>query len=142
MLLDYVVSVPILHEGASYTPLATLVIATLVSVPSTYLLVSSRIKLAHARDELAKASETAINANVSKTMFFANMSHELRTPLNAIIGFSELLGADMFANKRVEYARLIRSSGLHLLDLVNDLLEISRMEAGKLQLREEDISIS
>jgi signal transduction histidine kinase len=142
MLLDFVVSVLILHESNDYTPLATLAIATLVSVPSTYVLVSSRIKLAHARDELAKASETAINANVSKTMFFANMSHELRTPLNAIIGFSELLGADMFASKRTEYARLIRSSGLHLLDLVNDLLEISRMEAGKLQLREEDISIS
>jgi signal transduction histidine kinase len=142
MLLDYVVSVPILREGTAYTPLATLVIATIVSVPSTYLLVSSRIKLSHARDELATARDAAINANLSKTMFFANMSHELRTPLNAIIGFSELLGADMFASRRVEYAGLIQSAGVHLLDLVNDLLEISRMEAGKLQLREEEISIA
>jgi signal transduction histidine kinase len=75
-------------------------------------------------------------------MFFANMSHELRTPLNAIIGFSELLGADIFAAKRTEYAGLIHSSGLHLLDLVNDLLEISRMEAGKLQLRDEPVAIA
>lgn len=142
MLLDYMVSVPLLHEGAGYTPLATLVIATLVSVPSTYVLVSSRIKLAHARDELASARDAAINANLSKTMFFANMSHELRTPLNAIIGFSELLGTEMFASRRAEYAGLIRSSGTHLLDLVNDLLEISRMEAGKLQLREEEISLA
>lgn len=141
MLLDYVVSVPILHEGAAYTPLATLLIATIVSVPSTYLLVSSRIKLLHARDELATARDAAINANLSKTMFFANMSHELRTPLNAIIGFSELLGADMFASRRVEYAGLIHSAGVHLLDLVNDLLEISRMEAGKLQLREEETAV-
>lgn len=142
MLLDYFVSVPILHEGAGYTPLATLLISTIVAVPSTYLLVSSRIKLLHARDELAKARDAAINANLSKTMFFANMSHELRTPLNAIIGFSELLGADVFASRRVEYAGLIHSAGVHLLDLVNDLLEISRMEAGKLQLREEKTSIA
>jgi len=76
---------------------------------------------------------------LSKTLFFANMSHELRTPLNAIIGFSQLLETDVFAGKRVEYARLIRESGQHLLDLVSDLLDISKIEAGRLQLDDADV---
>jgi two-component system cell cycle sensor histidine kinase PleC len=142
MAADYLITIRLLHAYASYTPLITLAVATLVSVPVTYGMVSSRCNLREARDELARARDAAINANLSKTMFFANMSHELRTPLNAIIGFSDLLGTDIFAAKRVEYAQLIHDSGMHLLDLVNDLLEISRMEAGKLQLREESVQLS
>lgn len=69
------------------------------------------------------------------------MSHELRTPLNAILGFSELLASDIFAGKRVEYAHLIHSSGTHLLDLVNDLLDLSRIEAGKLELHSEILNL-
>ena len=141
MLTDYAITIGLLHDQQGYTPGVTFSVAAIVTFPTTYALVRGRINLRHARDELAKARDAAINVNLSKTMFFANLSHELRTPLNAIIGFSDLLQADIFAGKRVEYARLIHSSGVHLLDLVNDLLEISRMEAGKLQLREERVSV-
>jgi signal transduction histidine kinase len=69
------------------------------------------------------------------------MSHELRTPLNAIIGFAQLLESDVFAAKRPEYARLVHDAGQHLLDLVNDLLDVSKIEAGKLQLDESDLPL-
>ena len=141
MALDYLVTIRLLHNAANYTPLSTLAIAAIVTLPTTYALVSSRYNLRHARDDLARARDAAINAGLAKTMFFANMSHELRTPLNAIIGFSDLLATDVFANRRVEYAKLIHASGEHLLDLVNDLLDISRLEAGKIQLREESFAI-
>ena len=140
MLADYVITILILHAYQSYTPLETFLIATIVALPTTYILVSSRLNLRKARDDVASARDAAINANLSKTLFFTNMSHELRTPLNAILGFSELLTSDVFAGKRVEYARLIHSSGAHLLDLVNDLLDISRIEAGKLDLHSEAIN--
>jgi signal transduction histidine kinase len=134
MIVDYVVTILLLHDRQGYTPLITLCIATLVSIPTIYVLISGRFNLRRARDELAAARDAAINANLSKTLFFANMSHELRTPLNAIIGFSQLLETDIFAAKRAEYARLIRDSGQHLLELVNDLLDISKIEAGRFQL--------
>jgi signal transduction histidine kinase len=141
MLTDYIVTVLVLRDLESYTPFITLFIATIVTLPVTYVLVGSRYNLRRARDELAAARDAAINANLSKTLFFANMSHELRTPLNAILGFSELLTTDIFADRRVEYARLIHASGAHLLDLVNDLLDISRIESGKLTLHDENVAI-
>jgi len=141
MLADYLVTILLLRDYQGYTPLITLCIATLVSTPVTYVLVSNVYKLRAARDELAAARDAAVKANLSKTMFFANMSHELRTPLNAIIGFSQLLETDVFAAKRVEYARLIQQSGKHLLDLVNDLLDISKMEAGRFELEDTELSL-
>jgi two-component system cell cycle sensor histidine kinase PleC len=142
MIVDYVVTIVVLDDPRGYTPLVTLFIATLVSLPTTWVLVSSRLNLRNARDELAAARDAAIGANSSKTTFFANMSHELRTPLNAIIGFSQLLETDVFASRRVEYAKLIHGSALHLLELVNDLLDVSKIEAGKMTLEESEISLS
>jgi cell cycle sensor histidine kinase DivJ len=95
------------------------------------------IALRRARDDLAAARDAAIEASRAKTNFLANMSHELRTPLNAILGFAELLSINGFAERRVEYAQLIHGSGTHLLGLVNDLLDLSRIEAGKLELQNE-----
>jgi signal transduction histidine kinase len=142
MLADYLITIQLLHAYANYTPLATLAIAVVVSFPTTYVLVSSRVNLRKARDEVADARDAAVNANMSKTLFFANMSHELRTPLNAILGFSELLGSDIFAERRAEYAALIHGAGRHLLDLVNDLLDLSRIEAGKLELHTETLDFA
>ena len=142
MLADYVVTILLLRDYQGYTPLITLCISTLVSTPVTYVLVRSMYSLRAARDALAAARDDAVRANLSKTMFFANMSHELRTPLNAIIGFSQLLETDVFAARRVEYARLIHEAGGHLLDLVNDLLDISKMEAGRFQLEETNLSLA
>jgi PAS domain S-box-containing protein len=99
------------------------------------------IALRRARDDLAAARDAAIEASRTKTNFLANMSHELRTPLNAIIGFAELLSMNGFADRRAEYAQLIQGSGTHLLGLVNDLLDLSRIEAGKLELQSEIVSV-
>ncbi|HEX2593286.1 MAG TPA: HAMP domain-containing sensor histidine kinase [Rhizomicrobium sp.] len=142
MLADFVITIAILRDFTAYTPLVTFSIASVVSFPTTYALVSSRVNLQKARDELAITRDAAINANLSRTLFFTNMAHELRTPLNAIIGFSEMLGSDTFVNKRVEYAKLIHGSGTHLLTLVNDLLDVSRIEAGKLQLHFETVDFA
>lgn len=88
--------------------------------------------------ELAAAEE----ANRAKSLFLAKMSHELRTPLNAIIGFSEIIRGESSHGTTVrEYAGDIHEAGEHLLRIVNDVLDISRVEAGKLQLDESDISI-
>ncbi len=125
-----------------YTPLTTFIVATLVTFPTSHVLISSRIDLRHARDELERARDAAVHANTAKTQFFANMSHELRTPLNAILGFSELLALDVFASRREEYAHLIHSAGSHLLSLVNDLLDLSRVEAGKLELHIESFDFA
>ena len=97
-----------------------------------------------ARD-YASQTEAAEAANRSKTAFLANMSHELRTPLNAIIGFSELIEGEVFGpveNRRYRsYAQDIKASGAHLLSIVNDMLDLARIEAGKTDLREELIEL-
>ena len=95
--------------------------------------------------ELAEAQRAAEYANRTKTEFLANMSHELRTPLNAILGFSEMIEHGMFgpiSAKYVEYARDIHNSGQHLLALVNDVLDLSKLEAGKLELRESEVDLA
>jgi signal transduction histidine kinase len=141
MIFDYVVTILILRDYPGYTPMITFITAACVSIPVTFVLINSRFNLRRARDALAAARDEAVNANRSKTLFFANMSHELRTPLNAIIGYSQLLESDVFAAKRSEYAHLIRDAGQHLLDLVNDLLDISKIEAGKSQFDETDMPL-
>jgi two-component system cell cycle sensor histidine kinase PleC len=141
MVADYVLTILVLRDYQAYTPLVTLCIATIVAVPISYALVSGRIDLRRMRDELALARDRAVQMDRVKTHFFANMSHELRTPLNAILGFSELLKLDVFAARRVEYANLIHGAGTHLLSLVDDLLDLSRIEAGKLELREQAVNL-
>jgi PAS domain S-box-containing protein len=99
----------------------------------------------HAEAELVKSKLTAEYANNAKSQFLATMSHELRTPLNAILGFSEVLSAELLGpvgqSKYLEYARDIHDSGRHLLELINDILDLAKLEAGKLDLHETEISL-
>ncbi|MEQ8604019.1 MAG: ATP-binding protein [Marivibrio sp.] len=95
--------------------------------------------------ELARALEAAEVANRTKSEFLANMSHELRTPLNAVIGFSEVLEQELArradAGEFVDYAHDIKVSGRHLLSLINDILDLSKAEAGRLELNESPAQI-
>jgi len=96
-------------------------------------------------NDLREARDFADAANRSKTEFLANMSHELRTPLNAIIGFSEALEREIYGplgtDRYKEYAQDINSSGIHLLNIINDILDLSKIEAGKFELVEEEVEM-
>ncbi len=93
---------------------------------------------------LTSVKETKI-ASRAKSDLMANMSHELRTPLNAIIGFSETIKEETFgpvgSDKNREYLNDIHQSGQHLLELINDILDVSAIEAGGLELHEENVSL-
>ncbi|MFA5506449.1 MAG: ATP-binding protein [Vulcanimicrobiota bacterium] len=101
-------------------------------------------RLSRANKELSKARDLALEASRAKTDFVANMSHELRTPLNVVIGYSEMLSEDAGAvgpEQLRDDLQRIKDSGQHLLRLINELLEFSRLEAGKLSLSREPIRV-
>src|SRR5262249_12156742 len=94
--------------------------------------------------ELEAANRGLAAASQHKSEFLANMSHELRTPLNAIIGFSEVLNERMFGElneKQEEYLQDIHASGQHLLSLINDILDLSKIEAGRMELELTDFHL-
>ena len=92
-----------------------------------------------------EARRRAESANLAKSRFLATMSHELRTPLNAILGFSEVMKGELFGPHGVptykEYSNDIHVSGQHLLMLINEILDLSRVEAGRYELKEEPVSL-
>ncbi len=102
-------------------------------------------ELQHERDRAEEQRKKAEMASEAKSSFLANMSHELRTPLNAILGFSEMLEREMFGplpNTTYKgYAGDIHSSGRHLLGLINDILDLSRIEAGRKDISDEPVNL-
>jgi len=107
-----------------------------------YALVRDITERQIAYDELQKARDASEAANKAKSAFLANMSHELRTPLNAILGFSQILSNSPNLNPgQKENLQIINRSGEHLLTLINDILDMSKIEAGQITLKENDIDL-
>lgn len=105
--------------------------------------VQTERELRLAKDESEKARLEAERANRAKSQFLANMSHELRTPLNAIIGYSQILSADQqLSDRQHQFVEIMQSSGYHLLGMINDILDLSKIESGKLDVNNEDFSLS
>ena len=106
---------------------------------------ASQQRLGELAEQYAVEKTRAEEANQAKSKFLANMSHELRTPLNAIIGFSEIMESGMFgplgAEKYNEYCGDIRSSGEYLLDVINDILDMAKIEAGRIRLDFEELDL-
>ncbi len=97
------------------------------------------------QDAERRALQAAADAARAKSDFLANMSHELRTPLNAIIGFSEMMGAQMLgplSDRYREYANDITGSARHLLALISDVLDLSKVEAGRMDLADDAVDIA
>jgi signal transduction histidine kinase len=108
------------------------------------------LALLEAKQQAEKAAKIANEAMLkaqaadsAKSKFLANMAHELRTPLNAIIGFSEIIKLDNIKNQRCypEYGKYIHEAGTHLLAIIADILDIARIEAGKVELQAELVSL-
>jgi CheY-like chemotaxis protein len=100
------------------------------------------IFIVNAEQALLEAKEAADRANRAKSEFLANMSHEIRTPLNSVIGFSELLASQVRDPKQQNYLSAIQTGGRSLLTLINDILDLSKIEAGRLEINPEPVNLN
>jgi signal transduction histidine kinase len=99
------------------------------------------ILLLFIKKEFIRQKENAVKSDKLKSAFLANMSHEIRTPMNAIVGFSELLGNGSDSDNKQQFIRIIQNSSYNLLRLINDIIDLSKIEAGDLEIKYSDINI-
>jgi signal transduction histidine kinase/putative methionine-R-sulfoxide reductase with GAF domain len=145
------IAVPLLREGSAIGAIAAYRVEARPFSPANIALLQTfadqaviAIENARLFREIADKSRQLEVASQHKSEFLANMSHELRTPLNAIIGFSEVLSERMFGDlneKQEEYLKDIHASGTHLLSLINDILDLSKIEAGRMELELTDFDL-
>ncbi len=117
-----------------------------LGIGTSEALVRAKLQMLTDREaQLRKALDAAYEASKAKGNFLALMSHELRTPLNAVIGLSEVLATELFGPHTIpryrEYSADIHGAGKHLLALINDILDLSKLEAGKLELYSEPLEV-
>lgn len=93
------------------------------------------------QDQLARAKERAEEADKAKSAFLAAMSHEIRTPMNGVIGLVELLRSTRLADDQRQMVEIIRQSGVSLLDVINDILDYSKIEAGRMMVEKTDFNL-
>ncbi len=145
-LRDYILAIMAVTAQGYFALLAyrlySTTLATLIARAEKDALIGELEQAKAISDEARQRAEAA---NISKSRFLAQMSHELRTPLNAILGFSEVMKTEVFGEHSVpaykEYSSDIHNSGVHLLGLINEILDLSRIEAGRYELNEESVSL-
>jgi len=140
-LLDYIVNVVIAGHPEIFTPATTAIIATVVGFPVSYFLIGQRFAIIAGREALAAARDAAEHANRAKSAFLANMSHELRTPFNAILGYAELIRDGLAPERAPSYAGNIVDAGQYLLTLIDEILDLSRIESGHMRFMEEPVDL-
>ena len=155
-LIGYVPVEAIQQEGKAVNQnilivVAAMLIAFFLCCLLYYLNQRQQIKIRREREaerelhnkQLTEALQAAQMASNSKTTFLSNMSHDIRTPMNAVIGFTTLLAKDAENPDKVrEYTKKIMASGQHLLSLINDILDVSKIESGKVVLNVEEFTLN
>ena len=117
-------------------------IEALKKAPSEYGQIGNLFEqYVHQKEELKLAKEAAIKSDKLKSAFLANMSHEIRTPMNAIIGFSDLLGKEKDKVKQSEFIKIIQNSGDSLLKLINEIINLSKIEADDIDIDNTEFNL-
>lgn len=140
--LIWLISGPLAFENSNwYHFIIMLGMGTTVSVLTFHMSTHKLITDARTKRTLAQAKELAESANMAKSSFLSRVSHELRTPLNSIIGFSTILEREDMDPEHQSHIGLIRKSGEHLLKLINEVLDLSRIETGEITISEEKVQV-